>query len=56
MRVGEVVRLDHDDIELAAGLLTIRDSKFGNYAEVAIMPSWCRMLLLGAGNAATCSA
>jgi integrase/recombinase XerD len=29
MRVGEVVRLDRDDVDLSGGVLTIRDSKFG---------------------------
>jgi integrase/recombinase XerD len=39
MRVGESVRLDRGDVDLAEGLLTIRNTKFGNYAEDAVMPS-----------------
>ena len=39
MRVGEGLRLDRDDLDWNEGVLTIWDSKFGNYAEGAIMPS-----------------
>jgi integrase len=39
LRVGELVRLDRDDVDFDEGVLTVRDSKFGNYAEPAIMPS-----------------
>ena len=39
MRVGEAIRLDRSDLSPADGLLTISDSKFGNYAEDAVMPS-----------------
>jgi integrase len=39
MRVGEVVRLDHDDVDLGQGLLTIRDSKFGKSRQIPVHPS-----------------
>ena len=39
MRVGEIVRLDRDDVDLCAGLLTIRNSKFGKSRQVALHPS-----------------
>ena len=39
MRVGEVVRLDHTDVDLARGLLTIRDSKFGKSRQIPVHPS-----------------
>jgi len=39
MRLGEAIRLDRADLDTAAGTLTIRDSKFANYAEDAVMPS-----------------
>ncbi len=29
MRVGEVLRLDLDDVDLEQGVITIRNSKFG---------------------------
>jgi integrase len=29
MRAGEAIRLDRDDVDLAGGVLTVRDSKFG---------------------------
>jgi integrase/recombinase XerD len=39
MREGEVVRLDHDDVDFAQGLLTIRDSKFGKSRQIPVHPS-----------------
>jgi integrase len=39
MRVGEVVRLDRDDVDLEQGLLTIRNSKFGKSRQVAVHAS-----------------
>lgn len=39
MRVGEAIRLDSSDIDLANALLTVRDSKFGKSREVALHPS-----------------
>jgi integrase len=38
MRVGEAIGLDGDDIDWAQGVLLIRESKFGDYADWAIMP------------------
>jgi integrase/recombinase XerD len=39
LRVGEALRLDRDDVNLAHGLLTVRDSKFGKSREVCVHPS-----------------
>jgi len=39
MRVGEALRLQAHDTDLVDGVITIRASKFGNYAEPAVMPS-----------------
>lgn len=36
MRVGEVVRLDRDDVDLDQGLLTVRDSKFGKSRQLPL--------------------
>jgi hypothetical protein len=38
MRVGEVVRLDHEDVDLRQGQLTIRDSKFGKSRQIPANP------------------
>ena len=38
-RIGEAVKLDRADVEWTQGVLLIRESKFGNYAEGLIMPS-----------------
>ena len=43
MRVGEVLKVDDDDIDWAEGIVRVRESKFGKYAEWLVMPS-------GAGN------
>jgi len=39
MRIGEAIRLDRDDLSLNDGLLTIKDSKFGNSRQVVLHPS-----------------
>jgi hypothetical protein len=39
MRGSEAMALDRGDLDTAAGLLTIRATKFRNYAEDAVMPS-----------------
>ena len=39
MRVGEAIRLDRGDVDLANELLTVRDSKFGKSREVALHSS-----------------
>ncbi len=36
LRIGEALRLDRDDLDLTAGVLTIRLSKFGKSREVPI--------------------
>ena len=38
MRVGEALRLDRCDVDWTDGVLSIRESKFGNYADYAVMP------------------
>ncbi len=39
MRIGEVIRLDRDDIDWDQGVLTVRDSKFGRSREIPVHPS-----------------
>jgi integrase len=39
MRVGEACRLDRDDVDLAAALITIRNSKFGMSRAIPVHPS-----------------
>jgi integrase/recombinase XerD len=39
MRVGEAIRLDRGDIDLANRLLIVRDTKFGKSREVALHPT-----------------
>lgn len=39
MRVGEVLGLGRDDVELAAGVITVRDAKFGRSRLVPLHPS-----------------
>ena len=39
MRAGELTRLDHEDVDLVQGLLTIRDSKFGKSRQIPVHPS-----------------
>jgi integrase/recombinase XerD len=36
MRVGETLRLDHEDVDLARGILLVRDSKFGKSREIPV--------------------
>ncbi len=36
MRVGEAIRLDRADLDLAAGVVTVRDSKFGKSRELPL--------------------
>jgi integrase len=56
LRVGEAIRLDRGDIDWAGAVLTIRESKFGNYAEDAVMPSPVTVGVAGGGCAQDCSA
>lgn len=39
MRVGEAIRLDRDDVDLAHGVLTVRDSKFGKSRLLPLHPT-----------------
>ena len=39
MRVGEAIRLDREDLDLAAGVVTVRDSKFGKSRELPLHPT-----------------
>ena len=38
MRTGEALGLDRDHVDLDGGMLTVRGTKFGNYADRAIIP------------------
>ncbi len=44
MRVGEAIRLDHDDLDLDHDLLTVVHSKFGKSREIPLHPSTVRAL------------
>ena len=44
MRVSEVVNLDRDDVDLAGGVLTVRDSKFGKSRYLPVHESTTRAL------------
>lgn len=44
MRVGEAIRLDRDDVDLAHGVLTVRDTKFGKSRELPVHPSTVKAL------------
>jgi integrase/recombinase XerD len=39
MRLGEAIRLQRDDVDLGAGVLTIREAKFGRSRLVPLHPS-----------------
>jgi integrase len=39
MRVGEAIRLDRADLDLTAGVVTVRDSKFGKSRELPLHPT-----------------
>jgi integrase len=39
MRVGEAIGLDRPDLDLAAGVVTVRDSKFGKSRELPLHPT-----------------
>jgi integrase len=39
MRVGEAIRLDRADLDLASGVVTVRDSKFGKSRELPLHPT-----------------
>jgi integrase/recombinase XerD len=44
MRVGEAIRLDRDDVDVAHGVLTVRDTKFGKSRELPVHPSTVQAL------------
>jgi integrase/recombinase XerD len=44
LRIGEALRLDRDDIDLAGGVLRIRQTKFGKSREVPLHPSTVQAL------------
>ena len=56
LRTSEPLRLDRDDVDLVHGVLTIRDTKFGNYAASGTMLTISRKALshlgLSVSNAA----
>src|SRR5438552_2190515 len=39
LRIGEALRLDRDDVDLAEGALRVRDTKFGKSRDVPLHPS-----------------
>jgi integrase len=39
MRVGEAIALDHNDLDIARGLLTVRDAKYGKWRQLPLHPS-----------------
>jgi integrase len=39
MRIGEAIRLDRGDVDLGAGLIVVRDTKFGKTRELPLHPS-----------------
>lgn len=43
LRPGEAIGLDQSDVDLVNGILSIRESKFGNYAEFLAMPIGFRL-------------
>lgn len=45
MRVGEAVRLDHDDVDFDEGIVTIRDTKFGKSRQVPLHSTTVEALL-----------
>ena len=44
LRVGEAINLNRGDVDLAAGMLTVRNGKFGNSREVPLHPTTARAL------------
>ncbi len=50
LRIGEVIRLDRDDVNWDQGVLVIRDSKFGKSREVPLHPSTLDALRAYAGR------
>lgn len=50
LRLGEAIGLDRGDVDLAAGVLTVRDAKFGRSRLVPLHPSATEQLLAYAGR------
>jgi integrase len=44
MRIGEALRLDRDDVDLAQRILVVRDSKFGKSREIPVHETTARAL------------
>lgn len=44
LRISEALGLDREDVDLASGVLTVRDSKFGKSREVLLHPSTVQAL------------
>lgn len=44
LRIGEVVRLDRDDVDFDGGVLTVLDSKFGKSRQVLLHPTTVTVL------------
>ena len=44
MRVGEVLNLDLEDVDLDQGILTVRNAKFGKSRLVPVHPTTCDAL------------
>jgi integrase len=51
MRISEAIQLGRDDLDRDEGVLTVWHSKFGNYAEGAVMPSPVTGLVVGGDSA-----
>lgn len=50
LRIGEALRLDRDDVDLVAGLLVVRKSKFGKSREVPLHPTTVEALAQYSGH------
>jgi integrase len=44
MRIGEAIRLDHDDVDLDRGLLLVRTTKFGKTRQLPLHPTTVKAL------------
>ena len=56
LRAGEAIRLARADVGLDTALLTVVNTKFGNYAEPAVMPSRAERAMEGLGRSGEASA
>ena len=55
MRIGEVLALDRDDVELSEGRLTVRRDKNGKSREIALHPSTVIALAATPACATSCA-